>query len=345
MADQHDLFAGSGGLALPSNPSRLITLGKKYRNQPFEVLLADASYALWLLNSMHTKLQHDHPALFTFLISRFGVPDSTPDHNRLQNRFLDRTFALKFAYVASEQVRRFAEALKRIDIPDAWRHYVASELRTRLERARREPVSEQQRQMSSLCTRLTDEAEYLRWVGKTGKYQDGVWECPVSIESLQFEDEGADVRYLVVCGFSVEARVPGNERSYGLLNPPSIGRYHEGEAFRVEVKPIVGDDYPAVLRAMKAVKSKQLLVGEYCGAGATWDEVVRVFKLSGITAVLLDDVESVHLPREFDQTKVVPISKAEATSVVEGACQGAMVAVRRGLESPPERRHPPCEEG
>jgi hypothetical protein len=42
---------------------------------------------------------------------------------------------------------------------------------------------------------------------------------------------------------------------------------------------------------MKAVKGTRLLVGEYCGVGATWVQVVRVFSPSGIVGIEFGDVE------------------------------------------------------
>jgi len=56
---------------------------------------------------------------------------------------------------------------------------------------------------------------------------------------------------------------------------------------------------PAILRAMKAVKGTHLLVGEYCGVGATWVQVVRVFSLSGIVVIQLEDVEQVVIPESL----------------------------------------------
>ena len=87
MPNQVDLFTGAGeipSVVLPTTQERSIPFGK-YKSQPYEVLLGDASYSLWLLGSMFAKLQEQHPALLAFLVNRFGLPDRTPEHNRLSS--------------------------------------------------------------------------------------------------------------------------------------------------------------------------------------------------------------------------------------------------------------------
>jgi hypothetical protein len=46
---------------------------------------------------------------------------------------------------------------------------------------------------------------------------------------------------------------------------------------RIECKPSLGDDYPAVLRQMRAAKTNSLVIGAYAGTGATLEQVREVF--------------------------------------------------------------------
>jgi len=55
---------------------------------------------------------------------------------------------------------------------------------------------------------------------------------------------------------------------------------------------------------MKAVKTRHLLVREYTGIGASWDEVQQVFGLDSIQAVLLEKVERIQIPEEFERVRV-----------------------------------------
>lgn len=60
----------------------------------------------------------------------------------------------------------------------------------------------------------------------------------------------------------------------------------------IEIKPTVGDDYPAVLRQMKANGSDVLLVGNYVGTGATREQFIKTFATAAKRVVFLRDVET-----------------------------------------------------
>lgn len=310
MAAQPDLFSSSTGAAAPSaSLPRLIPFGK-YRNQPFETLLTDSDYAIWLLNSMKAKLEHQYPALLAFLLGRYGVPDCTPEHNKLQNRFLDRTFALQFALAASERIRDIPRMLSQFDLQASWTCFVEGALQK--EKTFREAMSTRdvKAELDRVRDKLEQVAKALQFYANTGTLLDSKWMTPVTLRNLEFEQDGADVSYIADCGCDMGTTV-------NILGDTHLYGYRGVDAFRVEVKPIIGDDYPAILRAMKAVKTKQLLVGEYCGAGATWEEVVKVFALSGITVVRLEDVERTVVPDTFDGIEFTPLAMGVAEAVVE----------------------------
>lgn len=75
-----------------------------------------------------------------------------------------------------------------------------------------------------------------------------------------------------------------------------------GYAVCVEIKPTVGDDYPAILRQIKRLgrtakydygedtRFNVLLVGSYTGVGATKEQFVQIFKLSDITVIFADEL-------------------------------------------------------
>src|SRR6185437_8793028 len=64
----------------------------KYRGKPVEVLRDDPSYVNWLTNQ--AWFRERHPTLFQVIVNNFGEPSETPEHNRLQTRFLDRDFRI-----------------------------------------------------------------------------------------------------------------------------------------------------------------------------------------------------------------------------------------------------------
>lgn len=321
---QVDLFAGPGGVSDVRSviTEKVIPFGK-YKDQPYEVLLADSSYALWLMGSMFAKLQANYPALLAFLINRYGAPDRTPDHNRLQNHFLEPVFALKFALAAGTHLRRLLPALEHIDLSASWQRYVKKILADEALKPGSLAQHTKGDRLSKAKANLLDQASRLAFWVRTGSYEGNVWRSPVGTRAMQFEHEGADVSYIAECGASLISNevpwVPSLDGGIQSASKPEVvvSSVYEGDQFRVEVKPLVGDDYPAILRAMKAVKGTHLLVGEYSGAGATWEQVVEVFRMSNIVATTVEAVEQTRLPEEVLRTSASVPTATAAEAIVE----------------------------
>lgn len=318
MPAQKDLFSSNEPEVLPKKAAdRLVPFGK-YKNQPFEVLLTDAGYAMWLLSSAHDKMEKQFPALLAFLIGRYGNPENTPAHNRLQNRFLDENFAVQFALAVNSGLKDSIPRLASIDFQSDWRKFVRQEFEYEL-RVAGLGKSQDNQAMQQLKERLELCTERMELSASGGLFAESSWDTPVRVFGLEFEKDSADVFFEV--GWSCSLWVSPNPRirDYGAANEVIVSEYSNesrSTRFRIEVKPILGDDYPAVLRAMKAVKCKQLLVGEYCGAGATWEEVVKVFGLSDIRAVLLSEVEDTAITEILLRTPIRGLTASQAREIV-----------------------------
>jgi hypothetical protein len=61
-------------------------------------------------------------------------------------------------------------------------------------------------------------------------------------------------------------------------------------AFPIEIKPMVGDDYPAVLRQMRRINCKILLVERYTGTGASREQFVETFAAAGRKVVFVNEI-------------------------------------------------------
>ncbi|MDY0090590.1 MAG: hypothetical protein RBR78_09515 [Flavobacteriaceae bacterium] len=78
------------------------------------------------------------------------------------------------------------------------------------------------------------------------------------------------------------------------------------EYFQIEIKPTVSDDFPSVLRQMKAsmpVKgyiNSILFLKEYTGIGATKEEFCNYFKSQGYLVVFENEIDNIDFPN-FDQ--------------------------------------------
>jgi len=87
----------------------------------------------------------------------------------------------------------------------------------------------------------------------------------------------------------------------------------------VELKPSLGDDYPAVLRQMKAnsrniprygdnPSHKVLIFDQFAASGAALDQVRGIFKASGCTLLALREVEQMRVPSVPSVPSVPPAS-------------------------------------
>jgi len=100
-----------------------------------------------------------------------------------------------------------------------------------------------------------------------------------------FENKGIDVE-ITAC---VDVGRPGNIPDDDL--PPALRSMAETDAFSIEIKPTVGDDYPTVLRQMLAGKVRYLFLEDYTGTGATRNQFIDIFAASGRTVVFKEDVD------------------------------------------------------
>ncbi len=198
----------------------LIPFGK-YKGQPVQVLRSDRGYTEWLLQQ--DWFVQRFPNLRTIIVNNFGQPSETPEHNKLQARFLSKDFCTKFAWLACA----FLPSLSH-------------------------------NHLFSLIRKNDDEV------------------CDLVIETYpEFEAKcGVDV---CLCFF--------------ILWNGKEGEHCNNMEFKIEVKPTVSDDYPAVLREMKANESSFLVLSEYTGRGASKDDFVRIFKCSHKLVIFENEID------------------------------------------------------
>lgn len=104
------------------------------------------------------------------------------------------------------------------------------------------------------------------------------------VKTVEFEYNGWDVfvglKYK--CGIDINTKfTSGTEDCF--------------EERYIEIKPCLGDDFPAVLRQMKANSKKIggtriLLIDEFAAVGATLEQVKQTFLLSDIYLIKLSDI-------------------------------------------------------
>lgn len=105
------------------------------------------------------------------------------------------------------------------------------------------------------------------------------------IKVVAFEIGGADVLIRSACAAS-----DTSEEQIEFFRQGGSGFLTK--TWRIEIKPTVADDYPAVLRQMARNRSDHLFVGSYQGQGATEDQFVRIFAASEKRVIFKRDVDA-----------------------------------------------------
>jgi hypothetical protein len=238
----------------------------KYRGRPVEeVLIEDPSYLQWLTGQDWFRVKYVE--LHQTIINRGAEPEETPEHNAMQVQFLEDEFCLRFA----NQVHQAAKQIE-------WFHRHADEAE-----AREDIVTRQHERLRRLQETLSD--PHSKW--KHENIALKIAECERMQSSglrvffgRAFESGGVDVKLTVEIS---EGQGPGRGEKIEPLHEILV-------VAAIELKPSVGDDYPVVLRQMRANHSNVLFLREYTGKGATREQFVKTFNTAGIAVVFADQV-------------------------------------------------------
>jgi uncharacterized protein (DUF3820 family) len=113
-------------------------------------------------------------------------------------------------------------------------------------------------------------------------------EFPAKIEQLAAKMKELAIQHneeldkpLELCSLTTRFEVKGADVD---ISPPN-----EAYTVRIEIKPSMGDDFPAVMRQMKANHCNVLYLDAYTGAGATLEQVTKMFAASGMRVLLHKD--------------------------------------------------------
>lgn len=189
----------------------LIPFGK-YKGQRIEVLQNDQQYCDWLMSQEWFRERYSQ--INTIIVNNFQEPSETPEHNKIQARFLDEDYCLR---------------------------------------------------VINYCKAKYNEP-----------YSDRIL---TSVKERVFEEEGFDIKIK----FSYKYKELLQEEN-GVYLP-----------IYFEIKPIIGDDYPAILRQIKSNKKlsyeKRILCYDYYQAeGATEEQFNEMFLMDKILTVNLKKV-------------------------------------------------------
>jgi hypothetical protein len=256
--------------------AKVIPFGK-YKGQPVEVLQADPGYVDWLRST--DWVQQRFPELHTLIINNFADPSETPAHNAIQARFLDRVFAANVFELARPGLVDRAK----VAIVENWIQSIADD------KEQLEKMSNYEQQQTRL------EESILR------RERNMNFDWCFDLDA-RFEHSGIDV-LLTVKIWRGEKTAPFR-LTISTTDEVKNGRYQyerfatwksdriDARAFliAIEIKPSLGDDFPAVMRQMMASDANVLFVEQYTGQGASREQMVEMMKRSNIAAIFADQV-------------------------------------------------------
>jgi uncharacterized protein (DUF3820 family) len=260
--------------------TKIIPFGKYKGRLVEEVLLDDPAYLQWLAGQDWFRAKFN--ILHQVIINRGAEPEETPDHNAMQVKFLDDEFCLRFMRYLKPEIENKA----RRTLNDESR-LIALKGTEREIKETESSLKHYESYIAEIKKRIEQQRMDSYWRGSFDEYQQKVGETGVTLAQLRadrenllkevgeikfrfsrkFEERGVDI--VLTC--DIKSKIHQNILPYWF------------EA-KIEIKPVIGDDYPAVLRQIKANGSDVLF------KGATQEQFVKTMATAGIRVVFAHDV-------------------------------------------------------
>lgn len=260
-----------------TDQANVVPFGKHKGRLIEELLIDDPGYLEWLAGQDWFRAKY--VTLHQVIINRGAEPEETPEHNALQVLFLDDDECLKFLRIVvpdlDANLAKISDEARDHDLKLIAEHVASEEreLQKIEERLRCKPSDPEwwKKQLEDHLKRLQRLIEVRHQVNS-----------PIELEfhiKRAFEVAGVDVQ-LDVSVDSKPHRLAGlsaDELKYGWSLWSAV--------FKIEIKPTVGDDYPAVLRQMRANGSNVLFLERYTGTGATREQFIKTFETASMKVV------------------------------------------------------------
>lgn len=251
------------------NPVVEIVPFGKYKGKPLEILQSDPKYCEWL--TAQDWFRENHASVYQLIINNFCEPTETPEHNRLQAMFLNNTLCLQLLRALSW------EPLSKNTMIDKVQKKL-NEARTQLAAA-----------LDHYYNRKKDLNDNILEIESFLEHYHNMENSQIKIEN-EFEYSGWDVKIVAKLPFA-----DAMWRSDGLRNIAYQA------SCSVEIKPDLGDNYPAILRQVKASEQlykadyRVLVFDKFTAAGATLEQVRQIFRASGFHVLSFSEICSVRL--------------------------------------------------
>lgn len=232
--------------------NQLVPFGK-YKGQPLEVLLSDTQYMTWL--SEQPWVKDKYPVVQTLIINNFGEPDETPEHNGLQARFYEARYVNSFfRHVFG---CGFESKKRRLQIVIDKKKQSLGMLDDAMSSGRKQlsVYSEDFPELSSALREINEwtcgsMGDFYADLEETKKgYCDDIDNFSKKIEELESFYSGKTL--LMERNYRVASEELGWDVLISLTHGARSVFDTDTNNILIELKPQVGDDFPAILRQLK----------------------------------------------------------------------------------------------
>ena len=252
---------------------QIIPFGK-YKGQPIDVLQSDKQYADWLMQQ--DWFREKYPQFNTVIINNFNAPQDSPEHNKLASLFLNDEFCINLFKFCNSHVTSKHRITKTKHHPKKVPAYAFNAYAIDCD-----------------VTSIEDKG--------------------YSIKRTFEAKEGSDILIEVTKTYILHYYIQNKDNNlYSEVSffKPGFGHYmfayrikqmtdiliettkehYEVSTAAVEIKPVVGDDYPTVMRQCRAQKSSVLFIGEFKSSVISINDLRKMFP--DIQIVLLSDINT-----------------------------------------------------
>lgn len=253
----------------------------KYKGQPITALINDSKYLEWCKSQ---EWFQKYPIIYNICVNQTIAPNDTctPEHNKLQNLFLEQKFILQF--------------ISNFLCFDEYNSYLDNVFETEIFKF----FSDNKKFDSIDLEKFNINVEF-----------EGVYNWDVilllSMKSNNIELKAGSIGDISLVTGDFSSLKGFCDKLFGHVDFVCYGTCSNKSFFSVEVdikvyieiKPLMGDDYPNVLRQMKKqqkltgitdTKYFILFVGKYSSQHTTKEQIIKIFKQSDIKLVFVSDL-------------------------------------------------------
>ena len=297
----------------------VIHFGKYSGKSAAQIMADDPQYVQWIL--AQPWFQEKNPKLVQFFISGGGSEASeTPEHNALQAKFIQDAYCLAVAamFSAGQKLRTLADVKRRVDetVEPALSDYVVTKPPSISNRSFEQNSWDVQFSFNGAAGWMSDNEEPECSCTPLPEVETGsIYSKSATTQSNRLASGFSPVRYEQAFDKAMEAYVEATQHESACLR--SLRQYFwfwgRGERtifgsayrdelalFRLELKPIMGDDFPAVLRQVLGYMNRRssyesfrtaVVVGHFQSAAVPWPVVQKQFWESGVLLMQESDLD------------------------------------------------------